>query len=240
LKKRILAFFLLFTILCLSGCSNTKDTSSFIETKPENVDTAIGEMLHGKKKVSLACSVTDSFSPYSAATKLNRDIATLLYDSLIRLDNTFSPVNLLAEKIDVNGKNVTVIIKEARFSDGTAITADDVVYCAKKAKKSSTKYGDNLSDASSISAASSNTIVFKLKKADPYFANLLDFPIYKANSDSKSSSDNIEIPPIGSGMYMINEDKTELIINPEYHGKKPSVKKISLVNTPDSDALAQP
>ena len=232
--KRILTIIL--ALIMLTGCGGKSATSSELEVGEQTTSESTKES-EKINELSIACSVTDSFCPYTAKTLMNRNITTLLYDSLIVLDNNFNPQNVLAEEITNKNKTVTVTLKNVSFSDGTTLTADDVVYCAKKAMKSSTRYDYALEDVESVSAASGKTVVFNLSKDDPYFVNQLDFPIYKANSETKLSGDNIEIPPIGSGRYVINDKKTELKPNNKYWGDKPKIKKIKLVNTPDNDSL---
>lgn len=229
-----------FTVFA-AGCSG-KNVSSKIGSA--SADTASRVLTYSsesgssaeKSNISIACSVTDSFCPYTAKTAINREASLLLYDSLVRLDNSFSPYNCIAESVKQSGKTVTVTLKSITFTDGSALTADDVVYCAGKAKKSNTKYKDSLSGIS-VAAASPSVVVFTGEKEDPYMVNRLDFPIYKAHSDTKSSSDRIEIPPIGSGRYIINSAKTAFIANPDYYSTV-NLKKIDLVNTPDPDALS--
>ena len=236
MKKRIIAALLLAFIL-LSGCSPKNGDSA------ERVDSELKKLQaeetsqKAKRTVSLACSVTDSFCPYNAVTSLNREIAPLIYDSLIKLSDTFEAIYSLATDVKYDKEKVTVTIKNTTFSDGSVVTSDDVVYCAEKAIASKTRYAQALDDVESVSAASSNRVVFTLKKADPFFENQLDFPIYKKGSDDKMSSDNIEIPPIGGGIYKINKAKTKLVLNDKYSGKKPTVETIKLIDTPDTDAL---
>ena len=233
--KKLLTIFLALVMLVLTGCNGA--TTSSEQTQSKTDVTSSNTQTTKEKALSIACSVTDSFCPYTAKTLMNRNISTLLYDSLVVLDNNFNPKNSLASEVTVKGKTVTVTLNSISFSDGSSLTADDVVYCAKKAMKSSTRYDFALEDVESVSAASKSTVVFKLSKEDPYFKNQLDFPVYKANSETKLSGDNIEIPPIGSGRYIINEEKTQLEVNPNYWGKKPQIKKINLINTPDNDSL---
>ncbi len=234
--KRIIAVLMLIVIM-LSGCSQKPISSS------DKVNSALKEMqkdtVSSKKEstVSIACSVTDSFSPYNAVTSLNKDLAPLLYDSLVWLDESFTANYSLATDIKYDDKKITVTLKNAEFSDGSSVTANDIVYCVEKAMKSKTKYAEALSDVESVLAQASNKVVFNLKKTDPYFENQLDFPIYKKGSDDRTSSDNIELPPIGGGIYKINKEKTELNFNKNYQGKAPKVKTIKLINTPDYDAL---
>ena len=45
-------------------------------------------------------------------------------------------------------------------------------------------------------------------------------------------------PPIGSGRYKVNDDKTGLVINNNYYGAKAVIKKINLINAPDRESVA--
>lgn len=240
MKIKSLISILLCSALFLCGCSQAPEQNNSSNLEQSGIVSEVKEQVkeESKLKLSLACSVTDSFNPYSAKTALNRNLSTLMYEPLIELDNSFTPKYRLASKVDINKSTVTVTLRTASFSDGSSVTADDVVYCAKKAMKSETRYKYALEDVTEVSAASYNTVVFKLKKQDPYFINQLDFPIYKAESDKKQSSDNIEIPPISCGRYSVNSLKTALNINPYYYGLEPNVKTIYLVNTPDQEALS--
>ena len=44
--------------------------------------------------------------------------------------------------------------------------------------------------------------------------------------------------PIGCGKYVFNDEKTELVQNPKYYGKLGDIKKIRLINAPDSESVA--
>ncbi len=239
MKIKIISLVLL-AVLIFAGCGNIKNDVSSTTSDTSSTISEVEEALQETDErtgVSLACSITDSFCPYTAETTLNRELGTLMYDSLVVLDNEFSPVPSLAEKIKSDGKTVTVTIKSATFSDGSAVTADDVVYCAQKAMDSKTRYGYALEDVESVSVSGSRTVVFHISKEDPYFTNCLNFPIYKKGTDENESSDKIEIPPIGSGRYIINKAKTKLKANKNFHRGKPLLTSINLINTPDDDAL---
>ena len=238
MKLKIICALVLCIAVVLTGCGSATIKGS-TQSDAGSVSSEIKEEVkkEAKGEISVACSITDSFNPYSAKTPLNRNLSTLLYEPLISLDESFIPQYRLASKITLKGKNATVTLRAASFSDGSSITADDVVYCANKAMDSDTRYGYSLEDVSSVSASSYNTVVFTLKKEDPYFINQLDFPIFKKGSDKKTSSDNLEIPPISSGAYTVDETKLKLNTNKYYYGEKPTVKTIKLINTPDGEAL---
>ncbi len=67
---------------------------------------------------------------------------------------------------------------------------------------------------------------------------MLTFPILKVGSDKLTDQDSVKLVPIGSGKYVFNKDKTELVQNSKYYGEKGSIKKIKLINAPDSESVA--
>ena len=70
-------------------------------------------------------------------------------------------------------------MKNTVFTDGSPLTANDVVYSYNLARASSTIYASNLYEVSSVAAADTYTVVFNLTRHDPFFVKLLDFPILK-------------------------------------------------------------
>lgn len=222
-------------LLLLSGCrSNTDSTSSSLPNNGTSVSAPNRDYL------TLLYSASDTFDPYTAATESNRQLCKLIYEPLVKLDNEFNVSYSLAEGVELNGKVCTVTLKSVAFSDGSPLTAEDVVYSFNLAKKSSTEYAYKLYSAESASAQGSRTVVFKLTKADPYFANLLDFPILKSGSEKQTTSDSVVLPPIGCGRYKVDESLTRLVLN-EKSLSNPSaysVKEIRLINAPDSESLS--
>lgn len=188
--------------------------------------------------MTILYSAGDTFNPYTAKTSINKQFMTLLYDSLIKLDNNFEPVYSLAQSVVTKGKKCTVKIKNAVFSDGSAVTAEDVVYSCNLALKAKNGYTSKLYEVKSVKAAGAKTIEFTLSKSDRYFINLLDFPIIKRGSDKKTDSDGVVQPPIGSGRYIVGKDKQSLVVNPKSSGKNGSIKTIKLINAPDSESVA--
>ena len=185
------------------------------------------------KEMSLLYSSADSMNPYLAKTTANRQIATLVYDSLVKTDNNLEAVYCLAESITIEDKKCTVYLRNTRFTDGSVLTADDVVYSYKIAKECSV-YLHNFYEVVSVSATDLKTVVFTLSQNDPLFMNLLTFPILKSGTSSVFDSDGKEIPPVGSGRYKIADDGASLVQNGDYYGEKGSVKVIRLINSPDA------
>jgi len=231
--KKIISLFLVFVLIfSVSGCKKMgeKDSSS----------NASGTAEQNKERdfMTILYSAGDTFNPYTAKTEINKQFMTLLYDSLIKLDNNFSPVYSLAESVVTKGKKCVVKIKSAVFSDGTAVTAEDVVYSCNLALKAKNSYTSKLYEVKSVKAAGAKTVEFVLSKADRYFVNLLDFPIIKRGSDKKTDSDGVFMPPIGSGRYVVSKDRQSLVLNPKSKVKGGKIKTIKLINAPDSESVS--
>lgn len=230
--KRILALFIsAFLILNIVGCNNTgADTSSEAEH--------LVEAEKQKNYMTLLYSMSDSFNPYAVKTTINRQLCQLIYEPLVKLSNSFEPVYAIAKSVETKGTTCTVKLNSYIFSDGSAVTADDVVYSYNLAKSSATAYSAKLYEVKSVNAADSVTVIFNLIKADPYFVNVLTFPIIKAGSEKIADSDSVLQPPIGSGRYKVNDTRDGLVQNEKYHGNKSNIKEIRLINAPDTDSVS--
>lgn len=214
-------------LLSICGCAQSEgggDNPDNPSAKPDDKPAS--------QTISLLYSYSDSFNPYLAKTSANRAIASLLYDSLVMTDNNFEPVNVLASSVEIDNKTCTVKLKTATFSDGSAVTADDVVYSYNTAKASA-RYTHNFYEVASVSVLDAKTVVFNLSQCDPYFANLLTFPIVKSGTANLTDADGKEIAPTGCGRYVLSEDGTSFKLNKSYHGKKGVIETVNLINSPD-------
>ncbi|MBO4693911.1 MAG: ABC transporter substrate-binding protein [Clostridia bacterium] len=230
MKKTVCAILCIILCLLLAGCNKAENDLTSLPQK--------GSVAEVKdRKISLLYSSGDSFNPYTAKTKYNRQISRLLYDCLIKVDNDFNPVFCLAQSAGIDGKTCSVKLNQALFTDGSPVTAQDVLYSYNAAKKSDTAYAASLYEVASVSSAA-DTIVFTLDREDPYFLNLLDFPIFKASSDGIKTSDGVEVAPIGSGRYYVSEKTDTLLRNENYFGKKSAISEIALINAPDEVSAA--
>lgn len=232
--KKTTAIIIAAMLLLLSGCrGNTDSTSSSFPTDTVNASSK-------RDYITLLYSASDTFDPYTATTDANRQLCKLIYEPLVKLDNEFNVNYGLAEKVELKDKVCTVTLKDLSFSDGSPLTEEDVVYSFNLAKKSSTEYAYKLYCAESAAVIGARTVNFKLTKADPYFTNLLDFPILKKGSEKATTSDSVALPPIGCGRYKIDDSLTKLVLN-EKSLSNPSaysIKEIRLINAPDSESLS--
>ena len=231
--KKIVAWLLAVAIIFgLCSCKKAADGSSSYESSPNYSESS------SKDYITLLYSVSDSFNPYVAKTDINRQLCKLLYEPLVKLSNEFEPINSMAQSVELSDKQCKVVLKNVCFSDGSQLTASDVVYSYNLAKSSAGSYSLKLYEVIETAVVDSKTVVFSLNKADPYFANVLDFPIIKSGSDKLTDSDGVLQPPIGSGRYKVSDDKENLLLNENYYGKKGAIKTIKLINAPDSESVA--
>lgn len=227
--KRIICLLIGFVLL-ISVCGCKKVTDDYSSSETENTVSA---EIETAQEISLLYSYTDSFNPYTAKTAINREISLLLYDCLVKTNNNLEPIYILAQSARIEERVCTVKLRDAHFTDGSVVTASDVVYSYNLAKES-TRYTYNLYEVESVNATDSKTVVFKLSQNDPYFFNLLTFPIVKSGTAGLSDSDGKEIAPIGCGRYKLSQDQTSFERNDGYYGKKGQIKTIKLINSPDA------
>ena len=94
----------------------------------------------------------------------------LIYESLVRfnlIDGSFSP-GLGKEIQDTDDTTLTVPLQEGtKFSDGSELTADDVVFTFEIAKDISVSYSSVWTYLDSVTASDPRTVVFKIK-TKPY------------------------------------------------------------------------
>lgn len=218
-------------IFSFAGCKKSPGMLSSGES-----ETASG--IGNRDYITLLYSSSDAFNPYTVTTDINRQLCRLLYEPLVKLTNEFKPVYSVAAEIKNEDKECTVTLAQLKFSDGTAVTADDVIYSYKLAVQSEGVYSSRLYEVESATARDSKSVVFKLKKSDPYFENLLDFPIIKAESEKAMNSDSVLQPPIGCGRFKVSDDRQSLVENEMYAGSRGSIKSIRLINAPDSESVS--
>ena len=228
--KRILCLFLALTVLSgLCGCRKNPEPELSHQEEP-----VAGKQEH--LKISLLYSSGDSLNPYATNSLLNRQLSALLFEPLVRVNSRFEADYRLAETVSLDANTCTAVLKNTVFTDGSPVTADDVVYSFQLAK-SSAEYGAMLTEFQSASAVDGRTVSFRLTRYDPYGINLLEFPIMKAGSEKRVDEDGVVLPPIGCGRY-VADGKATLKRNENYYGGKSGIATVELINAPDKESVS--
>lgn len=229
MKRKLTALFLCiaFIVSAFAACSSEKDTQE-LEVQPKNASFIPDDDTSFK----LCYTQSDSLNPFECETQNNQILSQLVFESLFSVDNNYKASLNLAEKYEYpDSKTLMVTIPNGlTFSDGSALTADDITYSFRNAADSS-YWGSSLSGISHCSAVSSTVIQFQLEHPDCYAHKLLIFPIISEQSDLGNY-------PIGSGRYYFADENGETVLKAnEKDGFSPHFKTIHLVNIPASDSI---
>ena len=190
-------------------------------------------------ELTLPFSAKDVLNPYTAKTKQNQELAHLLYDPLVKASDAFEPIYYLAKQVVQTDKTLEISLNKAAFTDGSALTAEDVIYSIRQAQAEGSRYVSKLSNIASAYIGESGNVIIQLTHDDPYFAVNLDFPIIKSDTADLRNDNFLPIPPIGCGRYTLQTEKgvSSLQANPNYYRGQITLQTIGLVDCPDNDSL---
>lgn len=218
-------FIIAFVFMLITGCSSNDNSENATTPAKDELILAIG----GEPE--------EGFDP---TTGWGRYGSPLFQSTLFKYDNEFKTVNDLAEgyEISEDGKVWTVSIRrDAEFSDGEEVTAEDVAFTFETAKNSASVI--DLSNMIAVEAINPYTVKFILKTAQSTFLNML---IATGIVPKHDYSDQYKENPIGSGPYkLVQWDKGQQLIveaNPYYYGEKPFFNKLTFLFLSEDTAFA--
>lgn len=151
-------------------------------------------------------------NPLLAISDADRDLSTLVYAGLMGLSGSGSLVPVLAESytLSKDGKVYTFIMREdAVFTDGTPVTANDVVFTVQKAQDPALKSPEYANWAGvSVAAVDSRTVRFTLQKPYAPFLGLTTLGILPSRlwqnlSNEEFPFSNLETNPVGAGPFKV-------------------------------------
>jgi peptide/nickel transport system substrate-binding protein len=151
-------------------------------------------------------------NPLLAISDADRDLSTLTYAGLMGLGGSGELIPVLAESYSVSpdGKTYTFIInKKAKFTDGTPVTADDVVFTVRKAQDPALKSPEYANwSGVNVVAVDQRTVRFTLAKAYAPFLGLTTLGILPARlwqniSDTEFPFSALQTNPVGNGPFKV-------------------------------------
>lgn len=226
-KVTALIFITALIISCLCGCTS--------QTQQGDADTNEAQSTTAKVTDSttfkLSYTQGDSLDPFKAKTQNNQVLATLVFESLFDLDESYEPVANIATGYEyTDDKTLKVDIDpQIKFSDGSALDTDDVVYSF-NAAKDSPAYQNALQYIGSASASGSS-VYFYLDRENPYAVNLLTFPIASTKDDENGY-------PVGSGRYKYDENDGKTVLTANVSDSfDPYITTVNLVNIAAADSI---
>jgi peptide/nickel transport system substrate-binding protein len=173
----------------------------------------------------------DSVNPFIVKGTSATGIRTHVFESMMARNwsEPFSLYGLLAESVDVSPDRQTFtykLRKEAKFSDGTPVTAADVIFTMETLRdKGRPNFKNSYSKVKTVETPDDHTLIFKQDVGDlelPLILGLMPI-VSKKFWDGKKFEDTTLEPIVGSGPYVMGEVKAgETIVykkNPNYWGK---------------------
>lgn len=155
-----------------------------------------------------------------------------------RQDMTFANDLATAYSLSEDGLTWTFKLRDdVKFTDGEALTADDVVFTFQTAKESQSSL--DLTFLEKVEALDDTTVIFELTKPTSAFLNTVAtvgiVPEHAYGPD-------YGINPIGSGPFkFVQWNKQEQLIleaNEEYYGTVPAIKKVIIIFQDEDAAFA--
>ena len=204
--KKLTAIVLIGVLLLgtLAGCASAGNPNEgYVPTGDallmEGEDPESLEPEKEPQTLTLAYDTTRSMNPIIGNNLNNRVLFSLMYQGLFAVDSRNNPTPILCQTYQVSADNRTYtyyLEPDARFSDGTRVTAYDVLASYEAAKASNYYKGRFLHvySAEVVDGDGGQGIKFILNTAYQDFSLLMDFPVVKA-------SDVDAEHPIGSGPY---------------------------------------
>lgn len=167
---------------------------------------------------------------FDSTTGGHGSITKVLFSTLFKRDKNLGWENDLATGYQVSDDKLTwtISLREAKFTDGSSVLAEDVVYTYETAKDAGTDI--DLTMIESIKEIDDKTITFTLTRPYSTFLEKLAYlGIVPKHAHTESFRDN----PIGSGPYkFVQWDKGQQVIveaNENYYGEVPKIKKLTIV-----------
>jgi peptide/nickel transport system substrate-binding protein len=193
-------------------------------------------------KVAFVNQLT-TLDPDKAGQDSDQNALHLIGGDLVEEEANGKLVNVLAQRLTESKNKLkwTVTLRPGlKFSDGTPITANDVVATFERTINDKSKLGGVLYNfLTSVTASGSRTVVFNFSSPFPDFrASLVALPIFPASGLAKGAS--FFSNPISAGPYKLaswgGSQTSTYTANPNYVGPKPAIKNITFVTIADPSA----
>ncbi|MDI2098728.1 ABC transporter substrate-binding protein [Ruicaihuangia caeni] len=189
----------------------------------------------------VSLSTSDSLDPAKATTVGGYAIARQLFDTLVEYGTDGKVTNRLAESLEPgdSADTWTLTLKDAKWSDGEDVTADDVVYTFKRFFDEELPPANSLPflTADGVEKVDDTTVRFNLEYPTVVLPDALTSPTMAIVPEGFDPE-----KPIGSGPFVLaNHDpgsRVSFDANDEYfQDGQPGVDTLEFISFPDSNAM---
>ncbi|OHV26112.1 ABC transporter substrate-binding protein [Rhizobium sp. RMa-01] len=188
-----------------------------------------------------------TFDPIKTAQNIDNWVFSNVYDVLIRVDKTGTKLEPgLAESwaASDDGLTYTLKIRDAKFSDGSPLTAEDAAYSLLRIRDDAASlWSDSYKVIDTAVATDPHTLTIKLKNPSAPFLSTLALPnasvISKKGMESLGADVYAE-KPIASGAFVIDEwrrgDRVILKKNPNFwQADRVKLDGVEWISVPDDN-----
>lgn len=191
-------------------------------------DISVAGKTGGTLNVGISFDATN-FDPAQTQDNMSLWVEMEIFSRLVRVNNVGTDIEGdLAESWDISEDGTEYIFHlrpDAKFSDGSPVTADDVVYSIERASGDDTLVAWTFEAVESVEAVDPATVKITLNGPAAPFAN--DIALWGASIVSKAameaSGGEFELAPLGSGPFILDSwQKGQQIVlkkNPHYWEK---------------------
>ncbi len=188
-----------------------------------------------------------TFDPIKTAQNIDNWVFSNVYDVLVRVDKTGTKLEPgLAESWTTSddGLTYTFKIRDAKFSDGSPLTAEDAAYSLLRIRDDAASlWGDSYKVIDTAVATDAHTLTIKLKNPSAPFLSTLALP--NASVISKKGMETLgpdayAEKPIASGAFTVEEwrrgDRVILKKNPNFwEADRVKLDGVEWVSVPDDN-----
>lgn len=223
-------------VACLAAaCSNAGTSSEATSTTPSASESATQELSESRDKLVLIAADDPGTLDYvtSNLTALALWIPDNVIEPLLILGQDGDLTPGLAETWDVDDAQTTYTfhLRDASFSDGSPVTAADVVYSMNAMKDSPVGLNKGpYAAVEDIVADDDKTVTVTLSR--PSRAFIEGMASIAGSVQPEAAAGSIETKPVGTGPYKVKEyvPDNHLVFeaNPNYWGDKPAISEIEV------------
>lgn len=197
-------FFIFVSIFVISGLSLLyKVNKLFLVEVPD----------YGGQLIEGVIGSPRFINPLLATSDIDKDLTTLVYSGILRLDTNGKLVPELAESYEISSDSLTYTVTlkdDLYFHDGEKLTTDDIIFTIEKVQDPELKSPrENNWSGVKVEKIDERTISFTLRQTySPFIQNLtfgiLPKHIWKTASIEEFPFSQLNINPVGSGPYKVD------------------------------------
>ncbi|MFR9775727.1 ABC transporter substrate-binding protein [Micromonospora sp. MS34] len=189
----------------------------------------------------------DQLDPHKTSAYYSFEVLENVYDTLVEPDANLKMVPSLATGWTTSDDQLTwtfTLRDGVKFSDGTPLDAEDVVYSFNRiiTQKLNTAY--KFATVKSVTAKDPTTVVITLNAPTPnLLANLGGFKGVAIVDKANVESGEVKTKPVGSGPFKVGSytsgDSIKLVRNDTYWGTKPKLDGVTYTFVKDPTVALQ-